>query len=157
MTRTDGPEDLLVLARQCRLDEDAERRLEIALQSSRELELLYEAGVGFDAEASLLPGDETRSSALVARTLEVLDAANSAPRAALTRRTKYALLAARSVAASLAVGILCCVALASAWDYAEAHFMAKHADAPEQVLKHAEPKTTARADSTTTAPSATES
>jgi TolA-binding protein len=117
---------------------------------------LYEAGVGFDAEASLLPGDETRSSSLVERTLAALEAADPVERAPLARRTKYALLAARSVAASLAVGILLCVALASAWDYAETHFVPKHAAPPELVLKHAEPRATPRVDVAPAAPSATE-
>src|SRR6201999_672439 len=73
MTRLSRAEDLLVLARQNLLAEDAERRFDVAVQSSRELELLYQAGVGFDAEAQLMPGDETRSAALVARTLSAID------------------------------------------------------------------------------------
>ena len=62
MSRNAAPEDLLVRARRQQLDDADERRLELSLSSSRELSLLYEAGVGFDAEASVLPGDEARAA-----------------------------------------------------------------------------------------------
>src|SRR5437868_1742866 len=73
MSRKVAAEDLLVLARQCKLDEQEERRFEIALQSSRELECLFEAGLHFDREAALSSGDEARFRRLVERTLERVD------------------------------------------------------------------------------------
>jgi len=119
-------EDLLVLARQCKLSEEEERRFALALQSSRELECLYNAGLHFDAHASLLSGDETRFTRLVARTLERVDQNDSmsAPRIAnaarpMALRPSRAALVARYFAASLAFGMLLCVTLASAWDYVE--------------------------------------
>lgn len=108
MSRTDQLEDLLVLARQCRLEESDERRLRLALQSSRELEALYQAGLEFDAQSSLLPGDETRSQDLVERTLARLDERAGA------RGGRIA--PARYFAVSLAAGLLLSVALASAWE-----------------------------------------
>ena len=65
MSRQASAEDLLVLARQRQLSEDEERRFQIALQSSRELAVLYDAGLQFDDEAGLRPGDEKRFSRLV--------------------------------------------------------------------------------------------
>lgn len=119
-------EDLLVLARQCKLSPEEERRFEITVQSSRELESLYEAGVQFDDDAGLLSGDELRFSRLVERTLARIDQSAGAgqPRAAsaalprASRATPTALVT-RYFAASLAVGLLLCVTLASAWDYVE--------------------------------------
>jgi TolA-binding protein len=125
MSRQGHAEDLLVLARQGKLSEEEERRFEIALQSSRELECLYGAGVQFDAEAALLSGDEARLSRLVARTLERVDegAAESAKgmarAAGAGARPARASLVARYFAVSLGFGLLLCVTLASAWDYVE--------------------------------------
>jgi TolA-binding protein len=121
MSRKDSPEDLLVLARRCKLGPEDERRFEIAVQSSRELEALYNAGVQFDEEASVLPGDETRSSLLVERALARLDEGDAvhAPRAAraASARSVRRSMAARQFAVSLAFGVLLSVALASAWEY----------------------------------------
>ena len=126
MSREVPVEDLLVLARQCKLSEEQERRFEIAKQSSRELECLYDAGLHFDDEASLLSGDETRVRALIARTLERIEQSDgvSAPRAAgasplAAARATRASLVVRYFAASLGFGLLLCVTLASAWDYVE--------------------------------------
>ena len=123
MSRELPIEDLLVLARQRKLSEGEERRLEIALQSSRELECLYDAGAQFDQEASLLSGDETRFSRLVERTLERIDQSNGAQAASAARlgtsRSSGTALIMRYFAASLGVGLLLCVTLASAWDYVE--------------------------------------
>ncbi|HEY3253890.1 MAG TPA: tetratricopeptide repeat protein [Polyangiaceae bacterium] len=128
MSRQAPTEDLLVLARQCKLSEEEERRFELAVQASRELECLYDAGVHFDHAAGLVSGDETRVRRLVERTLERLDpsagltaaraasAASALPRAA---RPSRASLIARYFAVSLAFGVLLCVTLASAWDYVE--------------------------------------
>jgi len=117
MSREVPAEDLLVLARQCKLNEEEERRFELAVQSSRELECLYDAGVHFDDEAGLLSGDEARLSRLVARTLERIEQHPRAP--APRSRPSRAALVARYFAASLAFGLLLCVTLASAWDYVQ--------------------------------------
>jgi len=116
MSRQVPAEDLLVLARQRQLSEEEERRFQIALQSSRELECLYDAGVRFDDEADLLSGDEARINRLVAGALERIDPRDgvNAPRAAKVARAS---LVARYFAASLSFGLLLCVTLASAWDY----------------------------------------
>src|SRR6478735_9089576 len=130
MSREVAAEDLLVLARQCKLDEREERRFEVALHSSRELECLFEAGLHFDREAALSSGDEARFRRLVERTLErvgqnermvAADAARSLDLVvAKGLRKSRAASVARYFAASLACGVLLCVTLASAWDYLEA-------------------------------------
>ncbi len=127
MTRLSGAEDLLVLARQNLLAEDAERRFDVAVQSSRELELLYQAGVGFDAEAQLMPGDETRSAALVARTLAALDQGASSESPRVARRSRYGGLVARALGTGVLLGLLLSVALAGAWEYAEKRRQAERA------------------------------
>ena len=109
MSRNAAPEDLLVRARRQQLDDEDERRLELSLNSSRELSLLYEAGVGFDAEASVLPGDEARAARLVDSALGELDQ---------QRPTRRGRRAARYFALSVACGVLLSVAGASAWQYA---------------------------------------
>ncbi len=125
MSHEEGAEDLLIRARRNELCDSDERRLEVALGSSRELELMYRAGVEFDAAASLLAGDETRLDALVLGALARLDIDSAAPepgarssrpaaRGAAQRR-----VAARYFAAGLACSLLLSVALASAWDYVE--------------------------------------
>lgn len=125
MSRQTQTEDLLVLARQGKLSEEEERRCEIALQSSRELECLYGAGLHFDAEAELIAGDEARLSRLVERTLERIDqtgtesAKGIAQAASAGSRPPRATLVARYFAVSLGFGMLLCVTLASAWDYVE--------------------------------------
>jgi len=125
MSRQTQTEDLLVLARQGKLSEEEERRCEIALQSSRELECLYGAGLHFDAEAELIAGDEARLSRLVERTLERIDqtgaesAKGIAQAASAGARPPRATLIARYFAVSLGFGLLLFVTLASAWDYVE--------------------------------------
>lgn len=115
MSREQGPEDLLVRARREELDAADERRLAVALQSSRELELLYRAGVGFDTEASLVPGDEERMKRLVERTLARKAAHRPTP--ALERVAPPSM--ARTAALGVLVGALSFAALASAWQFAE--------------------------------------
>jgi TolA-binding protein len=149
MSREDGLEDLLIRARRYQLDEEEEKRLEVAVQSSRELEVLYRAGVQFDAGASLLAGDEARLDALVRRTLARLDQ-GSAPaspalraRSAKPARSAHRALAVRYFAASLAFSLLLSVALASAWDYMErcgALARTREAAARAAQAAHAEPK-----------------
>ncbi len=145
MSRGDTPEDLLVLARQSKRGAEEERRFELAVNASRELELLYTAGREFDTQASLLLGDETRVSLLVERTLNRLDqAAGAAKPPHLVARSGRAALAARYFAASLAVGLLLSVALARAWDYVE----------KRRAQEHAEPRTSTSAAHSEAKPSA---
>jgi len=120
MSRQVDAEDLMVFARQRALNEEEERRLTIALRSSRELECLYDAGLQFDVQARLLSGDEARFSRLVERTLERLDqtggeTAKLAVNAALPAapRPSRASLVARPLAVSLGFGMLLCVTLRS--------------------------------------------
>ena len=125
MSRPVPAEDLLVLARQCKLDEDEERRFEVAMQSSRELECLYEAGLDFDREAGVISGDEKRLQRLVDGALQRIErgardatrraggAAPSVPAAAPRR----AVPAYRYFAVSMGLGMLLCVSLASAWSF----------------------------------------
>jgi hypothetical protein len=124
MTLQDSAEDLLVRARKGSLTDEEERRLAVVVQSSRELELLYEAGLQFDAEASLLSGDEARMAALVSGTLARMTQEEAAPaspgtHAVAARRARPGVLGARYFAASLAASLLLSVALASAWEYAQ--------------------------------------
>jgi len=121
MTR--AAEDLLTRARRGELSEDEARRFEIVVGSSRELELLYEAGVQFDAQAQLLPGDEERMSALVAGALAELE--HAPPRAATSgvRRAPRRHAPAWRFAGSVGLGVLLSVALAGAWQLAERHHL----------------------------------
>ena len=121
MSRNTAPEDLLVHARREQLDDEDERRLELSLNASRELSLLYEAGVGFDAESRLLPGDEARAAQLAKRTLKELERQLPA-RARLGSRPS-----ARYFALSVACGVLLSVTVASAWQYARARWFAPQA------------------------------
>jgi TolA-binding protein len=115
MTSEQSAEDLLVKARSGELSEDEARRFQITVGASRELALLYRAGVALDEQAELLPGDEARMSALVAGALEELDAelSRGAPRPVRRRSNAW------FFASSAACGMLLTVALASAWQLAE--------------------------------------
>jgi TolA-binding protein len=129
MSQKAAAEDLLVLARRERLDDGDERRLELSLNASRELSLLYEAGVGFDAEASLLPGDEARTAQLVERTLRELDRQTRSdgtvpPKAVGSSRLRGPRSGARYFALSVACGALLTVTVASAWQYARGRWFA---------------------------------
>jgi TolA-binding protein len=98
MTRTrESPEDLVVRARRCELSDEEQRRLDLALEASQELRLLLEAGTGFDAESSVLPGDD----ALVAQA-----GRRAAARASARPRRRGALLvtAGMFVATAAAAG-----------------------------------------------------
>lgn len=119
MSRSNVPEDLLVYARRDRLTDEDERRLELGLSASRELSLLYEAGIGFDAEARLLPGDDARAAELVKRTL--LEVERQPAHRSGTRPN------ARYFALSVACGVLLSVAGASAWQYASERWLAPQA------------------------------
>lgn len=134
MTEKTAVEDLLVLARRDRLADAEERRLELSLGASRELSLLYEAGVGFDAEASLLPGDQALTAQLVERTLQELDRnlrqSNTLPgEARRPARAGGRHSAARYFALSVACGALLSVAVASAWQHASARWFTPQSSA----------------------------
>jgi TolA-binding protein len=141
MSHEQGVEDLLLRARRNELDASDENRLEIALRSSRELELLYQAGLEFDASASLLAGDETRLNALVQGALERLASGSGAaesgpaqgPRPTSLRSAQRG-VAARYFAAGLACSLLLSVALASAWDYVEKRRALAHTHEPLATL-----------------------
>ena len=168
MSREVPAEDLLVLARQCKLSEEEERRFEIAKQASRELECLYDAGLHFDNQAGLLSGDEKRVSRLVERTLERMEqskgastrrAANAIQPAASSRAR--ASLVGRYFAVSLSLGMLLCVTLASAWDFvekraarkAEQAEQARQTDARTALSRKRRPAATNRAPSVAEVPS----
>jgi TolA-binding protein len=137
-------EDLLVRARRGELGEDDARRFEVAVGSSRELALLYEAGTAFDAQAELLPGDEERMGALVAGALEALERAQPSlgtrDAGPLPRRRSDA----RFFATSVGFGMLLAVALASAWQAAERrHWLGgapERSTAAAAVPSHAAPR-----------------
>jgi len=113
-------EDLLVRARRGELGEDDARRFEIAVGASRELELLYQAGTEFDAQAELLPGDEERMAALVAGALAELELERAqSPVAREARVLPRRRSDARFFATSVGLGMLLAVAIASAWQAAE--------------------------------------
>ena len=98
MTRTrESAEDLVVRARRNELSGEEQRRLELALEASQELRLLLEAGTGFDAESSVLPGDD----ALVAQAGRRAEArARARPR----RRAALLIAAGVFVATTAAAG-----------------------------------------------------
>jgi len=56
--RRDSTEDLIVRARRGELSETENRYLHGLLATSREAQLLLQAGIGFDAESPMLPGDD---------------------------------------------------------------------------------------------------
>jgi hypothetical protein len=119
MSRSFAPEDLLVHARRDRITDEDERRLELSLNASRELSLLYEAGIGFDAEARLQAGDDARAAELVKRTLHELER-QPAQRPGVRPSPRY-------FALSVACGVLLSVAAASAWQYASERWLAPRA------------------------------
>lgn len=122
MNRADGPEDLLVLARRGRLSSGDERRFRVAVESSRELELLHAAGSGFDAANATPVGDGPRLEALVERTLATLDGeVEQRAMAGSSRRAvrSYRALAAGWFALGLLFGLPASFAMAKAWEYAE--------------------------------------
>jgi len=161
MSRRAGAEDLLVLARQCKLSEEDERRFQTALQSSRELEYLYDAGLHFDHEAGVRSGDELRLGRLVERALQQIDDGRgpgedvTAPPLPTRRATRWyrPSSALRYFAASMGLGMLLCVTLASAWAYVEKRVAARHA-LEVQNARRASPGAVARTKLTPQAPAA---
>ena len=66
---TDSLEDLSARARRGMLDENERRRLKLLLGASVEGRLLHDAGSHFDAEDSVLPGDDGIAARIVDRVL----------------------------------------------------------------------------------------
>src|SRR5258708_29483916 len=66
---TDSLEDLSARARRGMLDESERRRLKVLLGASVEGRLLHDAGSHFDAEDSVLPGDDGIAPRIVDRVL----------------------------------------------------------------------------------------
>jgi len=66
---SDLPEDLSARARRGMLDDNEQRRLKALLRASAEGRLLHQAGSEFDAEDSVLPGDDEVAARIVDRTL----------------------------------------------------------------------------------------
>ena len=58
-------EDLLGRARRNELSDNERRKLRALLESSKELELLYRAGLELDRSSALVAGDEARMQRLV--------------------------------------------------------------------------------------------
>jgi hypothetical protein len=72
------PEDLIARARRGELPEEEQRALRRVLAGSREARMLYDVGLGFDAESPVLSGDEE----LLARLAERIGPLQSKRRAA---------------------------------------------------------------------------
>jgi len=129
-------EDLLVRARRNELSENERRRLRSLLESSKELELLYLAGVEFDRAGALVAGDEERMRRLVELGLTHGSAGTRRDRAParLSRSGNAGRAApARSVALALGVGALLGAAVSAAFQYATPYF-SRGTEAP---LSHA--------------------
>jgi TolA-binding protein len=65
----DSVEDLSALCRRGELDAAAQRRLQLALQSSSEARLLHRAGLDLDQAGSVLPGDDALAERVKRRVL----------------------------------------------------------------------------------------
>jgi hypothetical protein len=94
----DSADDLLVLARRGDLVDGDERRLRDALGTSPEARALYDAGLAFDAETSVLAGDDERIER-IARNVEK----KLAKRGGFFQRRRWILQL--GIAAALLVGV----------------------------------------------------
>jgi TolA-binding protein len=92
---TKRPEDLSARSRRGSLDEEETARLRLALRSSAEARLLHRAGMDFDVEDRVQPGDEALAERIARRVL-----ADAAPRTTRRRRP----FAPIAIAAILATG-----------------------------------------------------
>jgi TolA-binding protein len=93
-------EDLIVRARRGELLPDEQRQLHMAVAASREARLLLDAGIGFDAESPVLPGDDD----LVARMADQLAAAGRPSESRRRWRGALLLAATAFVATTAAAG-----------------------------------------------------
>jgi TolA-binding protein len=108
-------EDLLVRARRNELTANERRKLRMLLESSKELELLYLAGVELDRSSALVPDDEARMQRLV----ELGRARISGEGAPRPRKRRGS---ARSIAAALGVGALLGASVSAAFQYGSRYF-----------------------------------
>lgn len=101
----DSPEDLSARSRRVTLGETDERRLGLALESSQESRLLHQAGLDFDAEDAVLPGDEAVADRVAKRVLTqvraVRETRRSAP-AGRRRLSRWAFAAAAALLSAIA-------------------------------------------------------
>jgi TolA-binding protein len=97
-------EDLSVRARRGLLDRAELRKFEASLSASPEDQLLHRAGCEFDAESSILPGDETIAARIARRAL--------APRIA---RRRWPRVARFAIAAAILLGAAVVTAAVSRW------------------------------------------
>lgn len=118
MTANGEPvEDLIARARRGEVSPAERRRLEVALHTSLEARLLYEAGLAFDREASLRPGDEALVERIASRVV-------GAPR----RRLLPSWIAAAAVLTSAAAAV-------AAWTVVGTAPAAVHSLAPAGVVR----------------------
>lgn len=108
-------EDLLVRARRNELSEPERRRLRALLESSKELELLYLAGVELDRSSALVAGDEALMRRLVELGRAQTQAMARPDRARARRRRAGGSVPARSLAVALGVGVVLGAAVSAAF------------------------------------------
>jgi TolA-binding protein len=97
----DSPEDLSARSRRVTLGETDERRLGLALESSHESRLLHQAGLDFDAEDAVLPGDEAVADRVAKRVLTQVRAVRELRRGAPAGRRRLSRWAFAAAAALL--------------------------------------------------------
>jgi len=124
MNTQHGIEDLIALSRRNELSAQGRRELESLVQSSREVRLLLEAGLEFDAASSIDPGDESRVERLAQCAVRSHNARPRTP-------TRAPALAMRLAAALF----ICAAAATGAWSAVGIviHEKARIAYAPEAV------------------------
>ena len=101
----DSPEDLSARSRRVTLGETDERRLGLALESSHESRLLHQAGLDFDAEDAVLPGDEAVADRVAKRVLTQVRAVRELRRstpAGKRRLSRWAFAAAAALLSAIA-------------------------------------------------------
>lgn len=142
-----GPaaEDLLVRARRNELSEHERRRLRALLKASKELELLYLAGVELERSSALATGDEARMQRLVEIGRAHAAAAPSKRelsgglrvRRAEARRSLGRPAPAKAIAIALGLGAVLGAAVSAAFQYGSAHIFRSTPDASvESVAAH---------------------
>jgi tetratricopeptide (TPR) repeat protein len=99
----DASEDLSVRARRGELDEGARKQLALLLSGSLEARLLHRAGCEFDAQDSVLPGDEALAQRITERLLLARPAPTRSPRRWLKPALTAGVVGALTLAAALAL------------------------------------------------------
>ena len=117
-------EDLLVRARRNELSDNERRKLRALLESSKELELLYRAGLELDRSSALVAGDEARMQRLVQ--LGRAHVKGRAPASAKAASSGFGerrrVSAMRAAAVAFGIGTLLGAAIAGAVQYAAPHW-----------------------------------